>query len=184
MGDVQSMLHDFSPCGALLRKMGYRHVVMAFENVITPQTSDDWHIPLYNADARRKKIEQIAMSIPQNVIQFMTAMISQGLHLIVITRHTCAGNGTALMAHGAKHGPAYQFQGSLMIESVLRYVLDESMYGLVHVYEGVPDALVHKYTPLGNETLVIHYDADLVRKLRHHHYGAVLIDDHTAGLRL
>jgi len=184
MGDVQSMMHDFSPCGALLRKMGYRHVVMAFEHVIATLHDDHWVVGMYQPAEKRKRIEQLAASIPPNVIEFMTALVSQGLHLVIVTELTCTNNGRVV---ASPHGQAYQFQGSLMIESVLRLVLDEHVYRLVHVYEGSTHTLITKYaspTSHASETLIIHYDGDLVRRLRQQNYGAIMIDDHMAGLRL
>jgi len=182
---------EFTPCAVLLKKMGYKMVVFGFEDILTGQLSAcQGHlcIPFYTEEERMKQVQKVSNLISETVSTFMVSLLTQGIGVSVSHHYSSQNNGNVAMEAKKKEG-GYIFQGQPLIEKALEHYFGEEVSKFIHIEEAETmykslKGISRKYHLGPSEMLVIHHDPNVIRKVRLHHMGGILVDDHTIGFRL
>jgi len=198
---------EYTPCAVMLKKMGYRVVVFGFEDVVVAETpsvatamiDNHWVIPTYDESAQLKLARQLADNMSESVSTMIVSLLSKGLVVVVITKHTSHHNGQATHDEAALAACAagdascghsgYIYQGVPLIESMFHEHLGYEVSKFIRVEEGkktwtMIKELGREYRMAPSEVLVVHENPEIVRKARHYHMGGILVGDHKLGLQL
>lgn len=187
---------EFTPCAVLLKKMGYRVVVWAWEDAVLPlsdpsiqqfRVNGHWAVYPYDDGERLRLIQALSRATVPDVREMMTAMASQGLQVVIMTHQKSRKNGNCV-SDEEKNCSGYIFEGAQLLERVVRESLGDCMAKLVHVGEtNNPKKTLKQiqkmYDLKDHEILVIHPDPEVIRFTRKEHMGGILVDDHRWGFQ-
>jgi hypothetical protein len=187
---------EFTPCAIMLKKMGYRLVVLGFEEVVLQQADpalaefragQSWVVSRYNDAERLRLIRRVSESVNQDVSNLIVSLLAQGLVVTFITSETSQQNGTCIHDSSSERS-GYQFQGVTLLKRVMQEHLGLEVAPYVRLEEGprpwiLIKQLLKEYRLKPEEVLVVHQNPSIIRKARERHLGGILVSDHQLGLR-
>ena len=187
---------EFTPCAIMLKKMGYRLVVLGFEEVALQQVDPavrefragkTWVVSRYNDTQRLRLIQRISLHMNPNVSKWVMSLLAQGLVVSFITSETGQKNGECVH-DDASNRSGYQFQGVPLLNRVVEEHWGREVTPYVRIKEGqrpwnLIKQLTKDYRLKPKEVLVVHQKPGLIRRARERHMGGILVTDHQLGLQ-
>lgn len=181
--------NDLQPCASLLKKLDISMVVFNFADMMTQGALEGQHVLVdqYTESAREGVATCLANSISEVTGMFITALIGQGIDVVV---HTPPGTLNGEVVHDDKNlRNGYVYQGKSLVEKVLIHHFGADILRHVQIFEGTTALSTLKMVKSRFHLrpwhiLLVHRDRRTIQAAKKQHMLAILVDDHRTGFSL